>query len=155
MTEEKNTEKGKDRKVQEGDKIKVEYEGKFKDGEVFDSSDKGQGKPIEFTVGEKKVIPGMDEAVRGMQVDEEKEFSVGPDKGFGERKEGMRKEIPRDKMPEGQEPKEGMMLALGTPDGRQVPGKVVEIDDEKVVIDLNHPLAGKDLDFKIKIANIE
>ena len=143
------------KEVKGGDTVKIEYEGRLDNGEVFDSSDKGEGKAIEFTVGDQKVIKGLDEAVRGMKVGEEKEFSVGPEKGFGQRKEGMTKEIPKDKMPKEKEPKEGMMIALGTPDGRQVPGKIVEVGEEKVTIDLNHPLAGKDLDFKIKLVDVQ
>ena len=63
----------------------------------------------------------------------------------------MVKKVPRNQLPQDQEPKVGMILALGTPDGKQFPAKITEVTDEEVSIDLNHPLAGKVLTFKIKV----
>ena len=70
---------------------------------------------------------------------------------YGENNPALFKKIPKDKLPKDQEPKEGMMLVLGTPDGQQIPARIAKIDDKDVSIDLNHPLAGKTLNFKIKV----
>jgi FKBP-type peptidyl-prolyl cis-trans isomerase SlpA len=139
--------------VKKGDSVKVEYEGRFENGEVFDSSSK-TGKPLEFEVGSGKVIPGFDNGVIGMEVNEEKEINIEKKDAYGDYREELKKEVPRDALPKEQEPKKGMMLVMSTPEGQQIPARIVDVDDKKVVLDLNHPLAGKDIVFKIKIVEI-
>ena len=138
--------------VEKGNKVKVEYTGTFEDGTVFDASEK-HGKPLEFEVGAGQVIKGFDEAVVGMEKGEEKEITLQPAEAYGDVNPEMQKEIPRENLPKDQEPKEGMMLALGLPNGQQMPAKIVKVDDKNVTIDLNHPLAGKVLKFKIKVVD--
>lgn len=144
--------------IKKGDKIKVDYEGKFDDGQVFDSSKHGDhSHPLEFEVGSGQVIPGFDNAVVGMKVGEEKEFSILPKDAYGERNKELEKQIPRNSLPpapQGQEPKVGMVLVLNSPDGRQFPVMITKVDDKNITIDLNHPLAGKKLNFKIKVVNV-
>ena len=143
-------------KVKINDKIKVDYEGRFENNEVFDSSNKnGQNIPLEFEVGIGQVVKGFDDAVLGMEKGEEKEINIKPEEAYGDYNEELKKDIPREALPKDQEPKEGMILVLNTPDGRQFPAKIIKVEKEKVVIDLNHPLAGKNLKFKIKILDIE
>ncbi len=138
--------------VKKGDKIKVEYTGKLEDGQVFDTSEGKQ--PLEFEVGAGKIIKGFDNAVIGMKKGEEKEITLKPEEAYGDPNPKLLQKIPREKLPEGQEPKPGMMLAMKTPDGRQVPVKIKEVSDKDITIDLNHPLAGKTLNFKIKVVDI-
>jgi len=141
--------------IKNGDMIKVEYEGTLDDGKVFDSSKHGDhSHPLEFEVGAGQVIPGFEKAVVGMKKGEEKTFKLTPDEAYGDPNPSMVQKIPRDKFPEGQEPKPGMIVMLGTPDGKQFPAKIAEVTEESVSIDLNHPLAGKNLNFKIKIVEI-
>jgi len=140
-------------KVKKGDTIKVEYEGRFEDGEVFDSSEK-HGEPLEFEVGSGMMIKGFDEAVVGMEKGEEKEVKVKSADAYGERMDEMVKDFPKDKMPKG-DIKPGVMLTMVHPSGAQLLAKVVEVKDDTVKIDLNHPLAGKDLVFKIKVVGVE
>jgi len=139
--------------IKKGDKVKVEYTGTFDDGTVFDSSEK-HGKPLEFTAGEGKVIKGFDNAVIGMEKGEEKEIKISPQDAYGEHKPELIKKIPRDKIPKEPEPKPGMMLAVNTPDGKQFPALIKEVNDKEVTIDLNHPLAGKNLNFKFKLVDV-
>lgn len=139
--------------VKKGDKIKVEYTGTLEDGTVFDSSEK-HGQALEFEVGGGQLIKGFDEAVVGMEKGEEKEITLKPEEAYGERNEQLIKEVPKSQMPEGHEIKQGMMLALNMPDGKQLPAMVAEVGDENVKIDLNHPLAGKTLKFKIKVVEV-
>ncbi len=140
--------------VKKGDNVKVEYAGTLEDGSVFDSSEK-HGSPLEFEAGAGNVIRGFDKAVIGMKKGEEKEISIEPADSYGERKEELVQEIPKDKMPKDQEIKKGMLLGIKLPNGKQLPGKIVRIDDKSVSIDFNHPLAGKKLKFKIKVVDVE
>jgi len=140
--------------VEKGNKIKVEYEGKYEDGTMFDSS-KAHGQPLEFVVGSGMVVAGFDNAVVGMNEGDEKEFTIEPAEAYGEKREELQQKVPRDMLPKEQEPKVGMVLMVGTPDGRQAPVKILSVDDESITIDLNHPLAGKKLTFKIKVISIE
>jgi FKBP-type peptidyl-prolyl cis-trans isomerase 2 len=139
--------------VQEGDTITVEYEGRLEDGTVFDSSDK-HDEPLEFTVGEGKIIKGFDQAVVGMKVGEEKEVIVPPEQAYGQHNPELVRDLPRNVFPEDQEIQQGMVFMMSLPDGRQVPVRIAEVADETVKVDLNSPLAGKTLKFTIKIVSI-
>jgi len=139
--------------VKKGDKVKLDYEGKFEDGTVFDSSEK-HGKPLEIEVGSGQVIKGFDDALIGMKKGEEKEIKLSPAEAYGDPNPQMMKKVPRDQFPKDKEIKAGMVLILGTPDGKQFPAKVAEVSDAEITLDMNHPLAGKTLIFKIKVVEI-
>jgi len=136
--------------IEQGKKVKIEYTGTLEDGTVFDSSEK-HGKPLEFEIGAKQVIKGFEDAITGMEVGEEKEITLKPEEAYGPYNDQMIKKIPKDKLPPEPEPKAGMMLMIGLPDGQQMPAKIVEVGDADITLDLNHPLAGKVLNFKLKL----
>jgi len=138
--------------VEKGNRVKVEYTGTFDDGTVFDASEK-HGKPLEFEAGGKQVIKGFDDALIGMEKGQEKQIKLAPKDAYGDPNPELVKKVPRDKLPEG-ELKPGMMLGVGLPTGQQVPAMITEVSDSEVTIDLNHPLAGKTLNFKIKVVDI-
>ncbi|MFH1316041.1 MAG: peptidylprolyl isomerase [Candidatus Woesearchaeota archaeon] len=140
-------------KVKDGDKVKIEYTGTLDDGTVFDSSDR-HDKPLEFDIGAKQVIPGFEQAIIGMKKGEEKEIKLKPEESYGDVNPQLLKELPRDQLPKEQEPKAGMVIAIGLPDGRQIPARITDVTDTIVKIDLNHPLAGKNLTFKVKLIEI-
>lgn len=134
----------------EGKKVKVHYTGTFDDGKVFDSS---EGKdPLEFTVGNNQVIPGFENGIREMKLNEEKEIKITANEAYGERDERMVISVPREKFPP--EIQAGGHLLLKGPEGQRMPAKIKEIKDKEVIIDLNHPLAGKGLNFKVKVVGI-
>ncbi|HLC53021.1 MAG TPA: peptidylprolyl isomerase [Candidatus Nanoarchaeia archaeon] len=142
-------------KVQKGNHIKVSYEGRFDDGTVFDSSKHDDhDHPLEFEVGAGQVINGFDMAVMDMQEGEEKEFSIEAKDAYGLRDPALEKDIPRESLPADQEPKADMMLMMRTPDGKQIPLRIARVGKDTITLDLNHPLAGKRLTFKIKIVEI-
>jgi peptidylprolyl isomerase len=142
--------------IKKGDKIKVEYEGRFESGEVFDSSQHGDhSHPLEFEVGSGQIIKGFDNSVIGMRLGDEKEFSIEAKDAYGMPDARAIQKVPRDALPKEQEPEVGMTLVVGTPSGHQIPAKIIKVDKETVTIDMNHPLAGKKLIFKIKIAEIK
>jgi len=141
--------------VKKGDTVSVNYEGKLDSGEIFDTSYHGEhNHPITFVVGENQVIKGFDDAVIGMEIDEKKSFSIKPEEAYGLRREELVREFPRSQIPLKDEPKPGMILALATPDGQQIHAVVKEVTADKIVLDLNHPLAGKNLNFTIKVEDI-
>ena len=136
--------------VKKGDKIKVEYTGTLDDGLVFDSSTK-HGQPLEFEVGSGQIIKGFDDAVQGMEVGQEKEITLPPPAAYGDVNPELVKNVPKEQLPKDKEITAGMVLGVQLPNGMQFPAKIVEVRDKDVSIDLNHPLAGKTLHFKIKI----
>ena len=140
-------------KIVSGKKVVLEYEGKLDSGEIFDSS-KGK-EPLCFIAGKKQVIDGFDKAVIGMQKGEEKEFHIEAKDAYGEIKPELMKEIPKGLVKTDKEIKAGMVLIMATPDGHQIPLLIKEVKKDTVVLDMNHPLAGKNLNFKIKILDIK
>ena len=138
--------------VKKDDIVRIEYTGTLENGEVFDKTE-GRG-PFVFKAGAQQVIPGFDEAVIGMKKGEEKEIHIPSDKGYGPRREELKRDVPRADLPKDLELKEGGMLALRAPTGQTLPAKILKVTEENVTLDLNHPLAGKDLTFKIKVTGI-
>ncbi|MEX0932629.1 MAG: peptidylprolyl isomerase [Candidatus Pacearchaeota archaeon] len=142
--------------IEKGSKVKLQYEGKLETGEVFDSSNKtGEEVPLEFVAGEGHVIKGFDDAVLGMQEGEEKSFEINPEDAYGERREEMKQEIPKSALPQDKTPEKGMMLMMSSPQGQQFPARIEDVKEDSIIIDLNHPLAGKKLLFKVKVVGIE
>ncbi|MFX1466864.1 MAG: peptidylprolyl isomerase [Promethearchaeota archaeon] len=138
--------------IKNGDKIKVEYTGTLDDGTVFDTSEGRE--PLEFEVGARQVIKGFDEAVLGLEIGEEKKVNLAPSESYGEYDPNLIKKISLDKLPPGEEPKPGMVLELRTSDGISFPARITEVAEQDITIDLNHPLAGKNLIFQIKVVDI-
>jgi len=146
----------KEKIVKKGSKVKLDYEGKLESGKIFDSSKHGDhSHPLEFEVGTGQVIQGFEKAVMGMKKGAKKEFTINPEEAYGKSNPEMIKEIPKNALPPGQEPKVGMVLILNSPDGKQFPVKIAKVGKDTISIDLNHPLAGKKLIFNIEILSIE
>ncbi|MCS3924487.1 FKBP-type peptidyl-prolyl cis-trans isomerase [Methanosalsum natronophilum] len=141
--------------VNNGDTIKIDYEVKLEDGTTFDSTDMHDSE-FEFEVGSGQIIEGFENEIIGMEVGEEKEFQLQPENAYGEPKEEMVRSIPRDQVPEDSDNQlqTGMMLAVALPNGTQIPAQVLEITEDTVTLDMNHPLAGQILNFKVKVNEI-
>ena len=137
-------------KIQNGQYAQVHYTGKLSDGTIFDSSDGRQ--PLEFKVGSGQVIPGFDQAIEGMEVNEEKKFLLKSEEAYGPVRDDLRKDFPRDMLGE-KEVEVGQELWFKTPQG-PVPGKVLNLETESFTVDFNHPLAGRDLEFSVKLVGI-
>lgn len=133
---------------EEGETVKVSYVGTLDDGTVFDKS----SEPFEFKVGEGSVIQGFDEAVKGLGLDEEKDVVIEPEDAYGNRDPMKIKELPRDRLPADIEI--GAVLMLSLPTGERISAKVTDIGNENLTIDLNHPLAGRRLNFKIRLLSV-
>lgn len=138
--------------IKEGSVVTLHYTGKLADGTVFDSSEGKQ--PLTFTVGSKQVIPGFEKGVLGMSAGEKKTVQVPKEDAYEYHAE-LVQTVPREAAPQGLELKEGMTLALRAPTGQVIPARVTKLTDENVTIDLNPPIAGKDLTFEIEIVKVE
>ena len=139
--------------VKKGNRIKVHYTGTLQDGTIFDKSKEGE--PLEFTVGSGQIIPGFDKAVEGMKLNEEKKVTLKTEDAYGKRDETAIREFPKNSLPENFKPEKGVMIKLQDQTGRAMPGTVTDITENSITVDLNHPLAGKDLTFDIKVIGIE
>lgn len=139
-------------KAKKGDKVKVHYTGKLTDDTVFDSS-KERG-PLEFELGSGQMIKGFDSAVEGMEVGENKKVEIPSAEAYGDRTDEALIEVEKTQLPDNMEPKEGMQLEATTQDGRRQILVIHEVKEEKVVLDSNHPLAGKDLVFDIELVEV-
>mgnify|MGYP003574877766 FL=1 len=138
--------------VKKGDKIKVHYHGKLSNGETFDSSEGRE--PLEFEVGSGMVIPGFDEGVTGMSVGDKKTITIPFAEAYGPVNPDMVVDMPKDRFPPEMELAIGMPLVMSDQNGQQFQVTVTEIKEDSILLDANHPLAGKDLTFDLELVEI-
>jgi FKBP-type peptidyl-prolyl cis-trans isomerase 2 len=139
--------------VKENNTVKVNYTGKLSDGQVFDSS---EGKePIEFTLGQGQLIPGFEKGLIDMELNEKKTITVGKEEAYGDVNKDLIQEVKKTELPQDMTPEVGMGLVSKSPDGQEMNLMVIEVKDESIVIDGNHPLAGKDLVFDLEVLEIK
>jgi peptidylprolyl isomerase len=136
--------------VSRGDTVRIHYTGRLDDGTVFDTSQ--QRGPLEFVAGGDQVIRGVSEGVLGMNEGEKKTVTVPPEQAYGERSDEMRESVPREQLP--QDVNEGDWLTASRGD-QQFPVRVEELSENEAKLDLNHPLAGKELHFDIEVVDVE
>lgn len=139
-------------KAKSGDTVKVHYKGKLKDGTQFDSSEGRE--PLEVQLGTRQVIPGFEEAIIGMSVGESKSAEIPVDEAYGPRREEMIAKVGRNQYPDDLKPEVGQTLGVQQENGESLQVMVVEVDDDGMTIDANHPLAGEDLTFDIELVEI-
>jgi peptidylprolyl isomerase len=140
-------------KVENGNNIKVHYKGTLNNGEQFDSS-YDRGNTLDFTVGAGQMIKGFDTAVVGMGVGDTKKVTLAPAEAYGLRNEKAIQTVPKTAFPPEFAPKINETVQGQTQDGKPLIAKVLEIEDETIKLDLNHPLAGEDLTFDIELVEI-
>ena len=138
--------------ARKGNTVSVHYTGKLKDGTVFDSS--REREPLQFTIGEGKMIPGFEKAVEGMKSGEQLTTEIPSKEAYGIRRDDLVIEVANDKVPDNIEPKVGQQLSIKQPNGSQIPVVITETKENSIVLDANHPLAGKDLIFEIEVVNV-
>ena len=139
-------------KISNGQVVGIDYSLHLGDGEVVDASSPGE--PLTYLHGEGQIVPGLESALEGLDVGERKQVVVSPSDGYGEHDPRGIQEVPRTAFPPGFEPKVGMELTAEGPQGEPVPFVVREVKLEAVVIDLNHPLAGKTLHFDVTVREV-
>ena len=139
--------------MKDGDTVRIHYTGKLQDGTVFDSS--LEREPLEFTLGEGTVIPGLEDAIWDMDVGQSKTVTIPPEKAYGPHFDGKESVIERDKLPPEINPAVGQMYHLQHQDGSEVIVHVTDVFEETITVDANHVLAGKDLTFEIELVELK
>jgi FKBP-type peptidyl-prolyl cis-trans isomerase SlyD len=138
--------------IQEGAIVSIEYTLTDETGKVIDSS---AGKePLTYIQGAGQIVPGLEKELAGLKVGAQKKVSIKPEEGYGPVDPQAFQEIPKDKIPPDAQ-KAGAMLMSQGPDGRGIPIRVHEVKEKTIVVDLNHPLAGKTLNFDVKVTDIK
>lgn len=139
-------------KARAGDTVRVHYTGTLDDGTIFDST--RQRGPIEFKIGQGRLAPGFEEAVIGMQTGEVRKVHLRPDKAFGRPNKQARAEMAIADLPENIKPYEGQRLSWVQPNGLPAQATVVKVREKSIILDTNHPLAGKEVNFEIELLGI-
>lgn len=124
----------------------------LEDGTVVDSN--LDEEPVTFTVGDGNLLPGFEKAMLGLQAGDERELLITPENGFGMPNPTNQQEVPRSDFPDDIELSVGLVLSFSDAQNTELPGVIKEIGDEKVLVDFNHPLAGRSLVFSIKIHSV-
>lgn len=140
------------RRAKIGDTVKVHYTGKFEDGMVFDTS--VESGPLQFTIGDGRVIPGFEEAVAGMCPGESKTVKTPQDKAYGHHRDDLIQVVDRKQLPADLKVEIGQQLLGNQPDGETIEAIVIAVSETSLTLDANHPLAGKDLIFDIQLIEI-
>ena len=138
--------------AKKGDIVKVHYKGTFEDGTVFDSS--ADREPMQFVIGEGMLIPGFENAIEGMAPGEKKTEKIPADDAYGPHFKELVIDIDRKQIPPDLNPVVGQQLQIDQEEGKTTVVLITEITDEKVVLDANHPLAGKDLTFELELVEV-
>lgn len=147
-----NPKKRRTARAKKGDTIRVHYTGRLEDGTVFDTS--VEREPYEFTIGKSRIVPGFAEAVVGMKPGESKTVEIPADKAYGPHRQDMVVNVDRSKIPAHLNPEVGQRLQINQADGQKIPATVIEVSASQVILDANHPLAGKNLIFEIQLIDI-
>lgn len=139
--------------VKSNDTVQVHYTGKLNNGQIFDSSVNKE--PLEFTLGQGQIIPGFEKGLMDMKVNEKKTVTIPHAEAYGEVRKDLFQEIPNSELPPEIKPEVGMGLVAKNPDGSERQLRVAEVQDNSIVIDANHPLAGQDLTFELELVAIK
>jgi peptidylprolyl isomerase len=134
------------------DTVTVHYTGSFTDGVVFDSS--VDREPFEFTIGQGMVIPGFESGIIGMQEGDSKKINIPAEDAYGPHREDLLTTIERSQIPASIDLQIGMVLQMRSPDGGTANVSIREINQENVILDLNHPMAGKELIFEVNLVKV-
>ena len=123
------------------------------EGKVVDNT--REREPFMFLVGAEQVIPGFEKSIIGMKVGEKKAFQVSPDEGYGQEDPEGIDEVPLENLQPDLKPEVGMSLYAAGEQGQTIPGRITEVREDSVVISINHPFAGKTLDYEVEIVEIQ
>ncbi len=134
------------------DTVIVHYTGSFTDGEVFDSSIDCE--PLEFNIGQGMVIPGFENGIIGMQAGDSKKITIPAEDAYGPHREDLLTTIERSQIPASIDLQIGMILQMRSPDGGTTNVSIRDINQESVILDLNHPMAGKELIFEVNLVKV-
>lgn len=132
----------------------MHYSLSLEDGTLVDSTF-GTDEPLTFTMGDGTLITGLEYAVIGLKKGDKQSLSIGPDVGFGYRDESAIQEMKRASFSKDMDLKPGIVIEFDSPSGIQVPGTILEVNENTVKVDFSHPLAGRTVIFNVEILNVE
>lgn len=139
-------------KVKANDTVRVHYTGKLTDGQIFDSS--LQREPMEVALGQGQLIPGFEKGLIDMAVNEKKTITIDKKDAYGEVDESLFQKISKSQLPEDIKPEVGMGLVGSNAQGQQQQFRVAKVEENDIILDANHPLAGHDLVFDLEVVEI-
>ncbi len=139
--------------IQQNSKVTLHYTLTLPDGTVADTT--GKGEPFTFTLGSGTMIEGLELALLGLSAGDHQELKIPPETGYGFPDPAARQSMPRADFAEELTLETGMIMSFDLPDGSEIPGSIMEISEEEVTIDFNHPLAGKEVTFTVDIISVE
>ncbi|MEO1230263.1 MAG: peptidylprolyl isomerase [Myxococcota bacterium] len=131
--------------------VSIDYTLRNEAGAVIDQSGDA---PLVYLHGHGNIVPGLETHLAGLEIGAQVKATVSPAEGYGERSEQALVEVSRQQLPEGMEPEVGMMLSGQAPDGQPVPFWVAKVEEESVILDGNHPLAGQTLVFEVEVRDV-
>ncbi|PIB25754.1 peptidylprolyl isomerase [Maribacter sp. 4G9] len=140
-------------KVKEGDVVRVHYTGKLENGQVFDSSLNRE--PLEVKLGQGSLIPGFEKGLMDMEPKEKKTIVIPKEEAYGEKRQELFQSVPKSNLPEDMEPEVNMGLVATNADGTERQLRVAEVNENDIIVDGNHPLAGEDLTFELELVEIK
>lgn len=141
-------------KLEKGDNVKLSYTARLENGKVFDTTEKDG--PVSVKVGEGKLLKKIDEELLNMSVGEEKEIVLTPQEGFGPVKDTLQQTMSREMIKDAnKDPKVGQVVQVEDPNKQMMIGVITNVSEQNIVVDFNHPLAGKTLTYKIKVESKE
>lgn len=138
-------------KIQPNAFVSLDYTLHDEDGELLDQSGGDGGEPIDYVHGYGMLVPGLEAALSGLEMGDEREIIVSAEDGYGEHDEELVLEVERSEFPDPAKVVEGDEFLAESPDGDDVPMRVVEVKEDSVIVDANHPLAGLALHYKVKV----
>ncbi|MDY2586586.1 FKBP-type peptidyl-prolyl cis-trans isomerase [Winogradskyella aquimaris] len=138
--------------VKENDVVKVHYTGKLSNGQVFDSS--LEREPLQVELGKGQLIPGFEKGLIDMAVNEKKTITIDKQDAYGKVNESLFQMVKKEQLPSDLKPEVGMGLVGSSADGSQQQFRIAKIEDEHIIVDANHPLAGQDLTFELEVVDI-
>ncbi|HIC32785.1 peptidylprolyl isomerase [Mesoflavibacter sp. CH_XMU1404-2] len=139
-------------KVKANDTVQVHYTGKLTNGQVFDTS--AEREPLQAQLGQGQLIPGFENALIDMAVNEKKTVTIAKEEAYGDVRKELFQKVAKEELPKEITPEVGMGLVASRPDGSQQQLRVAEVEADHIVIDANHPLAGQDLIFDLEVVGI-
>ena len=139
-------------KIKNNDTVEVHYTGTLADGQIFDSS--LEREPLKLTLGQGQLIPGFEAGLIDMEVGEKKTINIPSNEAYGPRQDEMMHEVQKNQLPAEIKPEVGMPLVSQTPEGQEMHFTIAEVREETILVDGNHPLAGKDLTFDLEVVSI-
>lgn len=139
-------------KVKGNDVVTVHYTGKLEDGQVFDSS--LQREPLQVELGKGQLIPGFENALIDMAVNEKKTVTITKEEAYGDVQQELFQTVPKSQLPEEIKPEVGVILVASRPDGSEQQLRVSEVNEDHIIVDANHPLAGQTLEFELELLEI-